>query len=525
MHAHGKRNAAHPCVDPSILIRNGTCITFNVRRGASINALYTAFRVMQEFCYLEPEKERKKRARQPHQTHQTMQEQMDLNKNIFRSLNSIHLPPPPGSVQKPVPLVTVTNPSSLTKTPNTPPQSIKRGAQSRNLPRTPLQGSRNALKVLSPDLSSPSALDSTDKPHPPKFELKDGPDSKKPTRKLKPLPQDVVIPLPEQLPPVVDTSTDPTKKPPYSYATLISMAILRSPQRRLTLAQIYSWISSTFRFYVLSEAGWQNSIRHNLSLNKAFTKSERSRDGKGHYWMIEKGYEHQFLKDKCNIVPEGSLHTIPMSLPQLVKPPPPPLAEIKRHASPSKETEKAVKKAKQNTLPALEAPLPAWKSCASANQTLSITEPGADRIAMSHISLFESPGGRYLPQPIFATREAPFTSSFSCNSNFDLSPVKVSDTGPLLEPVTPGSKGIVKTPWRTPNAARTPGSASILRKMYSPGYLDDFYASPMIRRSFYEEDDSMTRPIFGSPSKRRNLSGDWRTPGSSGDKLSNILNE
>lgn len=90
---------------------------------------------------------------------------------------------------------------------------------------------------------------------------------------------------------------DDGEKPAISYANLIGMAILRSPQRKLTLSQIYKWISETFRWYNLEDAGWQNSIRHNLSLNKAFIKQERPKNdpGKGHYWSIEPGKEHQFL--------------------------------------------------------------------------------------------------------------------------------------------------------------------------------------------------------------------------------------
>ncbi|KAI9741898.1 MAG: hypothetical protein M1834_000287 [Cirrosporium novae-zelandiae] len=109
-------------------------------------------------------------------------------------------------------------------------------------------------------------------------------------------PSNLTVPEPEEMPPVEDEGG----KPPYSYATLIGMAILRAPNRRLTLAQIYKWISDTFKYYRNSEAGWQNSIRHNLSLNKAFIKQERPKDdpGKGNYWAIEPGLEGQFLKDK-----------------------------------------------------------------------------------------------------------------------------------------------------------------------------------------------------------------------------------
>ncbi|PLB51785.1 putative forkhead transcription factor [Aspergillus steynii IBT 23096] len=104
------------------------------------------------------------------------------------------------------------------------------------------------------------------------------------------------LPEPHEMPPIEDDGT----KPPYSYATLIGMSILRAPNRRLTLAQIYKWISDTFSYYKNSDPGWQNSIRHNLSLNKAFIKQERPKDdpGKGNYWAIESGMEAQFLKDK-----------------------------------------------------------------------------------------------------------------------------------------------------------------------------------------------------------------------------------
>jgi len=119
-------------------------------------------------------------------------------------------------------------------------------------------------------------------------------------KRLKPEEEEenLTLPDPEEMP----TLRDDGGKPPYSYATLIGMAILRAPNRRLTLSQIYKWISDTFCWYRDAEPGWMNSIRHNLSLNKAFVKKERPKDdpGKGNYWAIEEGMEKQFLKDKNN---------------------------------------------------------------------------------------------------------------------------------------------------------------------------------------------------------------------------------
>ncbi|CAH8522812.1 unnamed protein product [Schistosoma rodhaini] len=89
--------------------------------------------------------------------------------------------------------------------------------------------------------------------------------------------------------PTVALGTHGLTKPNYSYTHLIFMAIESTPQKCMTVNQIYNWCESNFPFYKHAGVGWKNSLRHNLSINKSFKRLPRDSrgPGRGAFWTVE----------------------------------------------------------------------------------------------------------------------------------------------------------------------------------------------------------------------------------------------
>eukprot|EP00037_Helgoeca_nana_P009340 m.81902 g.81902 ORF g.81902 m.81902 type:complete len:423 (+) comp19513_c0_seq1:325-1593(+) len=89
------------------------------------------------------------------------------------------------------------------------------------------------------------------------------------------------------------------EKPPYSFPCLIGLSLQSCSSGRMSVAQIYEFVTGHFPYFRTAKAGWKNSVRHNLSLNKFFCKLERQENeqGKGSMWGIVPENKEQLIRD------------------------------------------------------------------------------------------------------------------------------------------------------------------------------------------------------------------------------------
>ena len=87
-------------------------------------------------------------------------------------------------------------------------------------------------------------------------------------------------------------------KPPYSYANLITFAINSSPKKKMTLSDIYEWISDNFPYYKDAGNGWKVCIYPLFSMITIFTniKTKLQQQPDSNSRQIKKLGRHFLLK-------------------------------------------------------------------------------------------------------------------------------------------------------------------------------------------------------------------------------------
>ncbi|KAJ7380297.1 Forkhead box protein N1 [Desmophyllum pertusum] len=77
------------------------------------------------------------------------------------------------------------------------------------------------------------------------------------------------------------------------------MALKNSDSGTLPVSEIYKFMMGKFPYFKTAPDGWKNSVRHNLSLNKAFCKLERPQGAsqrKGCLWSLNPSGVNRWTK-------------------------------------------------------------------------------------------------------------------------------------------------------------------------------------------------------------------------------------
>ena len=85
------------------------------------------------------------------------------------------------------------------------------------------------------------------------------------------------------------------EKPCMTHAQLIAEALNNAPEQTLVLSDIYKAINVKHPYYELETKGWQNSIRHNLTMNENFMKHS---DKRGWFLNLSKDVPIPHLETK-----------------------------------------------------------------------------------------------------------------------------------------------------------------------------------------------------------------------------------
>ena len=80
---------------------------------------------------------------------------------------------------------------------------------------------------------------------------------------------------------------DPTK-PPFSYTTLIFLAIQSNKKEKVMLGEIYQWIRDNFKYYRVTESTWQVSKERSGCVVREQGRREAGRGPR-------RGHQHWFL--------------------------------------------------------------------------------------------------------------------------------------------------------------------------------------------------------------------------------------
>lgn len=240
-------------------------------------------------------------------------------------------------------------------------------------------------------------------------------------------------------------------KPPYSYAQLIVQAITLATDKQLTLNGIYNHITKNYPYYRTADKGWQNSIRHNLSLNRYFIKVARSQEepGKGSFWRIDPSSEGKLIE-------QAFRKRRPRGVP-CFRTPHGPLSSRSAPASPNHSGVLSAHSSGVQTPDSLSregSPVPLELETSSAPTAAATTTAVQPKLAVIKEARFaqNTPGSPVSNQPVLIAVQRPLPQTIKPVTYTMASPVSTSTSQPavqtvhVLQQIPAGSTAVIAQP-------------------------------------------------------------------------------
>ncbi|KAF7256922.1 hypothetical protein EG68_05775 [Paragonimus skrjabini miyazakii] len=96
---------------------------------------------------------------------------------------------------------------------------------------------------------------------------------------------------------------DSSTCPPFTFHSLIYMSMQCLKRHKVTLKDIYTWITDNFAFFRCQTNDWQEALRQNLTSSRCFQRVPRRKEepgGKGDLWRLNPELQSQLVNNKIS---------------------------------------------------------------------------------------------------------------------------------------------------------------------------------------------------------------------------------
>ena len=83
----------------------------------------------------------------------------------------------------------------------------------------------------------------------------------------------------------------------HTYYSIICEAIDLSPEKKMTVGEIYKYLENNYGQYFGTQKNWKNSVRHALSFKKYFIHLKKDNSYNNGVWILAQNFRNELRKN------------------------------------------------------------------------------------------------------------------------------------------------------------------------------------------------------------------------------------